>query len=105
MDMGELGGKAQVKEWTKDGKRRIEMTSENGEHIISVNNGSQLITYDVVGNTVHKMNYAEGAFDGLQSPKDQAEILFKMMKDSHDISIAGEEKNCRKRYVSNRGKG
>lgn len=92
MDMGELGGKAQVKEWTKDGKRRIEMTSENGEHIISVNNGSQLITYDVVGNTVHKMNYAEGAFDGLQSPKDQAEILFKMMKDSHDISIAGEEK-------------
>ncbi|MGE7090535.1 LolA family protein [Lysinibacillus sp. NPDC048646] len=92
MDMGELGGKAQVKEWAKEGKRRIEMTSENGEHFISVNNGSQLITYDVVGNTVHKMNYSEGAFDGLQSPRDQAEILFKMMKDTHDITVAGEEK-------------
>ncbi|MFJ6208523.1 outer membrane lipoprotein carrier protein LolA [Lysinibacillus sp. NPDC092081] len=92
MDMGEIGGKAQVKEWTKDGKRRIEMTAENGEHIITVNNGSQIIIYDVVKNTVHKMDLGEGGFDGFQSPRDQAESLFNLVKDTHDVKIAGEEK-------------
>ncbi|MGE6516485.1 LolA family protein [Lysinibacillus sphaericus] len=92
IDMGEMGGKAQVKEWAKEGKRRIDMTSENGEHFISVNNGTQIIMYDVVGNTVHKMNYAEGALDGLQSPRDQAQLIFNMVKDTHEVNIAGEEK-------------
>ncbi len=92
MDMGEAGGIAHVKEWSKEGKRRIDMTTENGEHFISVNNGSQIILYDVVEKTAQKMNYKEGDLDGLQSPKDQAEMLFNMVKDTHDIKVDGEEK-------------
>jgi len=92
MDMGDVGGKAQVKEWTKDGKRRIETTAENGEHIISVNNGSQVIIYDGVKNTVHKMDLGEDGFDGFQSPRDQAELIFNIVKDTHDVKIDGEEK-------------
>ncbi|MFJ7183062.1 LolA family protein [Lysinibacillus xylanilyticus] len=92
MDMGDVGGKAQVKEWTKDGKRRIETTAENGEHIISVNNGSQVIIYDVVKNTVHKMDLGEDGLDGFQSPRDQAELIFNIVKDTHDVKIDGEEK-------------
>ncbi|MEY9979595.1 outer membrane lipoprotein carrier protein LolA [Lysinibacillus sp. RC79] len=92
MDMGDIGGKAQVKEWTKDGKRRIEMTAENGEHIITVNNGSQVIMYDVVKNTVHKMDMNGDGSNGFPSPRDQAESLFNLVKDTHDVKIAGEEK-------------
>ncbi|MGE7926483.1 LolA family protein [Lysinibacillus xylanilyticus] len=92
MDLSDVGGKAQVKEWAKDGKRRIETTAENGEHIISVNNGSQVIIYDVVKNTAHKMDLGEGGLDGFQSPRDQAELLFNLVKDTHDVKIDGEEK-------------
>jgi len=92
MDMGEAGGIAHVKEWSKDGKRRIDMTTENGEHFISANNGSQIILYDVVEKTAQTMNYKEGDLDGLQSPKEQAEILFNMVKNTHDVKIDGEEK-------------
>ncbi len=48
MDLGEAGGTAHVKEWSKEGKRRIDMTTENGEHVISINNGSEIMMYDVV---------------------------------------------------------
>ena len=92
MDMGEIGGKAQVKEWTKDGKRRVEITAENGEHIITVNNGSQIIMYDVVKNTVHKMDMGKEGLDAFPSPRDQAETLFNLVKDTHDVKIEGEEK-------------
>ncbi|MBG9455714.1 hypothetical protein ABE61_17025 [Lysinibacillus sphaericus] len=92
MDMGEIGGKAQVKEWTKDGKRRIEMTADNGEHIITVNNGSQIMMYDVVKNTVHKMDIGEDSLGAFPSPRDQAESLFNLVKDTHDVKIGGEEK-------------
>ncbi|QPQ31360.1 LolA family protein [Lysinibacillus sp. JNUCC 51] len=92
MDMGDVGGKAQVKEWAKDGKRRIETTAENGEHIITVNNGSQVIIYDVVKNTVNKMDLGKDGLDGFKSPRDQAELLFNLVKDTHDVKIDGEEK-------------
>lgn len=92
MDMGEIGGEAQVKEWTKDGKRRVEITADNGEHIITVNNGSQVTLYDVVKNTVHKMDIDEGGPVLFQSPRDQAESLFNLVKDTHDVKMGGEEK-------------
>ncbi|WP_427110173.1 LolA family protein [Lysinibacillus xylanilyticus] len=92
MDMGEIGGKAQVKEWTKDGKRRIETTTENGEHSIAVNNGSQVIMYDVVKNTVHKIDISKGGLDEFPSQRDQLELIFNAVKDTHDVKIAGEEK-------------
>ncbi|MDM5247765.1 outer membrane lipoprotein-sorting protein [Lysinibacillus sp. G4S2] len=92
MDMGEAGGKAQIKEWTKDGKRRIETTAENGEHSIAVNNGSQVMMYDVVKNTVHKIDISKGGLDEFPSQRDQLEMLFNTIKDTHDVKIAGEEK-------------
>ncbi|MFJ7736222.1 outer membrane lipoprotein carrier protein LolA [Lysinibacillus sp. NPDC097287] len=94
LDMGEIGGKAEVKEWVKDGKRRIEMTTENEEHNITVYDGLQMISLDVVKNHVLKMELPEEQLDGLnnQSPKEQAEMMLNMVKDTHSISITGEEK-------------
>ena len=94
MDMGEIGGTVTVKEWVKDGKRRIEMTAENGENYITVNNGLQIIVYDTVANVAQKMNFEEGELAdlGSQSPKEQAEMMFNMVKDTHEISTVGEEK-------------
>ncbi len=92
MDMGEAGGKAQIKEWTKDGKRRIEIIGENGENSIAVNDGSQIITYDVKANKALKMDISKDALNAFPSPREQAETLFNLVKDTHDISIAGEEK-------------
>ncbi|MGA3677797.1 LolA family protein [Lysinibacillus agricola] len=92
MDMGEAGGKAQIKEWTKDGKRRIEIIGENGENSISVNDGSQIITYDVKANKAFKMDISKDALNMFQSPREQAEALFNLVKDTHEISMAGEEK-------------
>ncbi|WP_249645799.1 MULTISPECIES: outer membrane lipoprotein-sorting protein [unclassified Lysinibacillus] len=92
LDMGELGGKAQVKEWVKDGNRRMEMTGDNDEHVISVMTDSQVISYDVAENTAYKMAFPQGGLDGLQSPRDQVQLIFKLIKDTHEIKIAGEEK-------------
>ena len=92
LDMGELGGKAQVKEWVKDSNRRIEMTGDNGEHVITVKNDAKVISYDVTEKTAYTIDYSQHELDGLQSPKDQVQLIFNMVKDTHDIKIAGEEK-------------
>ncbi|MEG0260634.1 MAG: sigma-E factor regulatory protein RseB domain-containing protein, partial [Lysinibacillus sp.] len=82
------------KEWVKDGKRRIEMQSENGEHFITVNDSKEIKMLDVKENHVIILPIPEETLEelGSQSPKDQAMMLLNMTKDSHDISIAGEEK-------------
>lgn len=92
LDMGELGGKAQVKEWVKDSNRRIEMTGDNGEHVITVKNDAKVISYDVTEKTAYTMDYSQPDLDSLQSPKDHVQLIFNMVKDTHDIKIAGEEK-------------
>ena len=38
------------------------------------------------------MDYSQPELDSLQSPKDQVQLIFNMVKDTHDIKIAGEEK-------------
>ncbi|WP_155590769.1 LolA family protein [Lysinibacillus cavernae] len=92
LDMGELGGTAQVKEWVKDGNRRMELTGDNGEHVITVTTDSQVISYDVTENTAYKMAFPQGELDGLQSPRDQVQLIFNLVKDTHEIKIVGEEK-------------
>ncbi len=92
LDMGELGGKAQVKEWVKNSNRRIEMKGDNDEHVITVKTDSELISYDVTQNTAYKMAYPQGELDGLQSPREEVQLVFNLVKDTHDIKIAGEEK-------------
>ena len=85
-----------VKEWVQDGQRRIEMvtSSENSEQeTLLVNDGSTMYMYDKTANSV--MTYPLGDEMnnlGIQSPREQAEMLLEMVKDSHDITIEGEEK-------------
>lgn len=85
-----------VKEWVQDGKRRIEMvaSSENIEQeILLVNDGSTMYMYDRTENSV--MTYPLGDEMnslGIQSPREQAEMLLETVRDSHNITIEGEEK-------------
>ena len=56
-----------------------------------------MISYDVTEKTAYTIDYSQHELDGLQSPKDQVQLIFNMVKDTHDIKIAGEEKV--ERYV------
>jgi len=92
MDMGK-SGVATVKEWMKDGKRRIEMSFDD-EDVIAVNDGKQITTYSKKENTASIMAFENGELEEFMgaSAKDSAQVLLNFVKDSHDISIAGEEK-------------
>lgn len=92
MDIDETGG-ATVKEWMKDGKRRIEMSVDD-DHVIAVNDGKQITTFSKKENKASIMTFENGELEELmgKSPKDSAQVLLNIVKDSHDISIAGEEK-------------
>lgn len=84
---------ATVKEWMKDGKRRIEMSIDD-DHVIAVNDGQQIITYSKKENKASIMTFENGELEEFMgnSAKDSAQILLNLVKDSHDINIAGEEK-------------
>jgi outer membrane lipoprotein-sorting protein len=92
MDIDEAGV-ATVKEWMKDGKRRIEMTVDD-DHVIAVNDGKQITTFSKKENKASIMTFENGELEELmgRSAKDSAQVLLNIVKDSHDISIAGEEK-------------
>ncbi|MFJ7406246.1 MULTISPECIES: outer membrane lipoprotein carrier protein LolA [unclassified Lysinibacillus] len=92
MDIDETGV-ATVKEWMKDGKRRIEMTVDD-DHVIAVNDGKQITTFSKKENKASIMTFENGELEELmgKSAKDSAQVLLNIVKDSHDISIAGEEK-------------
>ena len=85
-----------AKEWASaDGKRRIEVESDNGaEQTIAVNDGKQMTMYDKASNTasIMKMNEEDIKLLSQQSPRQQAERLLKLIKDSHDLTVEGEEK-------------
>ncbi len=85
-------GVANVKEWMKDGKRRIEM-SVDGDHVIAVNDGKQIISYSKKENKATIISFENGELGDFmgQSAKDSAQVLLNLVKDSHDITIAGEE--------------
>lgn len=51
-----------------------------------------MISYDVTEKTAYTMDYSQHELDGLQSPKDQIQLIFNMVKTTHDFKIAGEEK-------------
>ena len=83
-----------IKEWVKDGKRRIELTGADDEHFITVNTGSNITSYDVKNNSamIFEMDEEELATNMAPSPREQAEMLLKMVQDTHDITVEGEEK-------------
>jgi len=92
MDIDETEG-ATVKEWMKDGKRRIEMSVDE-DYVIAVNDGKQVITFSKKENKASIMTFENGELEELmgRSAKDNAQVLLNLVKDSHDIAIAGEEK-------------
>ncbi|MFD1928221.1 outer membrane lipoprotein carrier protein LolA [Sporosarcina siberiensis] len=85
-----------AKEWvSKEGERRIEMTSVEGpEHMVVVNNGLNITMYDKASNSVQIMDMSEVDLHQIsgQSPRQQAEKMLEMIKDSHELSIVGDEK-------------
>lgn len=84
---------ATVKEWFQNGKRRMEMTAtgeNSSEELLLINDGSKMYIYDKTANSV--MSSSVDNEIGIPSPREQAEMLLEMVKDSHDITIVGDEK-------------
>lgn len=94
-DMTLAKEKMHVKEWVgKDSKRRIEISDDKGkQQSLSVNDGENMTSYDQAQNTAIVMSLSDELKGVSQpSPKEQAEQLLKVVKDTHDISLKGEEK-------------
>ncbi|ETT84250.1 outer membrane lipoprotein carrier protein LolA [Viridibacillus sp. FSL R5-0477] len=109
-DMTISNEKMHVKEWIgEDSKRRIEISDEKGkQQSLSVNDGENMTSYDQAQNTAIVMSITDELKDISQSsPKEQAELLLKAVKDTHDIALKGEEKILdRKTYhLVAKGKG
>ncbi|WP_432360041.1 LolA family protein [Sporosarcina sp. UB5] len=89
-------GDIEAKEWVAaDGNRRIEITSNDGaEHSVAVNDGKSVSVYDKATNTAMIMEIVEDDMRALsqQSPRQQAEQMLELVKDSHELSTGGEEK-------------
>lgn len=85
-----------AKEWvSEDGKRRVEIASGDGdEQSIAINDGQQLSVYDQASNTVNIMKFSSEDQAALmqQSPRQQAEHLLKLIKDTHDFTNEADEK-------------
>lgn len=80
-----------MKEWRKDGKARIEMTSKDeDDKAISVLNGEMSMTYAVNEKKAYFFEEAELLELNQPSLKDQANFILNLIGDTHDISIEGE---------------
>ena len=88
-------GDIKITEWVaEDGKRRVEtVMEETGEKAITVNDGTELITYDETTNTAYRIGVTEDLkeFQDM-SPKEKAEMMLDAIKDTHKMTLVGEEK-------------
>ncbi|WP_157764864.1 DUF2092 domain-containing protein [Solibacillus sp. R5-41] len=92
MDIGD-GQSSTVKEWVKDGKRRVELQGSDNEHIITVNDGQKIMMLDVDKNIVNQFDFSDESKPFVTpSLKEQATMMLNMIEDTHDIKVAGEEK-------------
>lgn len=84
----------EIKEWqSKEGKRRIETISKiNPEKATAIYDGLQLISYDEVTNTAYIFDMSGEEMIGQLSPREQAELLLESIKDTHTVTLVGEEK-------------
>ncbi len=84
----------ETKEWVRsDQKRRIELTSEStGEQLIAVNDGQTITMYDKIENTALVMTMNDDDVSELNNitPRQQAEQMLSLVKDSHELS-AGDD--------------
>jgi outer membrane lipoprotein-sorting protein len=87
-------GDVEMKEWfSEDGKKRVEtLMPKTGEKSISVNDGEKLTTFDESANTAFIIDIKGETLPAQMSPKEQAEMLLDSIKDTHTISLIGEEK-------------
>lgn len=96
MAMNDDAGDMYAKQWTaKDGKRRIEMTSEDGsEETVAVNDGKNVMIYDKASNaaTIMEMSEEDMQLINAQTPQQQAKQMLELVKDSHELSTVGSEK-------------
>lgn len=83
-----------MKEWrTDDGKIRVETDNKDGrDKVIAVNNRETLILYEVDNNRASVIADAAVLNLNMPSPKEQANQLLEMIRETHKISIEGEEK-------------
>ena len=93
MDMGD-GKPTTFKHWEKDGKRRIEMTEDNGAKTIVVNDGRMVTSYNIQDKTAMRFSVTDQDGQSFVPPslKEQAQSMLKLVQDTHDISVGKEEK-------------
>lgn len=82
-----------MQEWRgNDGKLRIESQYQDGSHqTISVNNGHQLILYEVDRNKAFMIDDPELLSFNQPSLKEQADMLLELLRDTHEISTERSE--------------
>lgn len=93
-EAGEVSEHMRLKEWrSKDGKIKIETAQiDGGDETISVYNGKEFTVLQVDKNEAFVSNDEELLSDFQPSMKEQAHNMLDMIRDSHEISIEGEEK-------------
>src|SRR5690625_1741264 len=81
-----------LKEWRhEDGRVRIEAFDESGDLLsIAVNDGNELIIYDLENEQVSFSDDPELIEVNQQSPKEQSELSLAIVKDSHDLPLKDE---------------
>jgi len=81
-----------LKEWRhEDGRVRIETLDEAGETIsIVVNDGNELIIYDLESEQASVIDDPELIALNQQSPKEQAELSLSIVRDTHDLTLKDE---------------
>ncbi|MGM8212176.1 LolA family protein [Virgibacillus sp. W0430] len=92
METGDDIENMETKEWYNgDGKMRMEITDESGLTIL-VNDSKSVKTYEKEKNRAFIMSDPEVLAYNPPAPREQAEMLLDMIRDTHHIEEAGEEK-------------
>ncbi len=76
----------QLKEWVNEQGHRKAETSEGEDKSIALNDGKKLTTYTPKTNTAFTIEDAELLSMNQMSPKEQAESLLKVIRDTHDLT-------------------
>lgn len=83
-----------LKEWRhEDGRVRVETLNGSGEtESVVVNDGNELIIYDLESEQASVIDDPELMALNQQSPKEQTEFSLEMVKDTHDLTLKDETK-------------
>lgn len=91
-EKGEKKEEIIMKEWRDDnGKTRVEATNKDGsDQSIAVNDGNEFISYEVGENQAYMIDDPELLEFNQPSPKEQANNLLDMVRDTHEITTEGD---------------